>query len=725
MQLTFVIGVNLLLAWLAFLAETRFILAPAPKELVFLLFFVNCILYGFARKNKHASQLCSISIFLLLAIQYVKYFTRWYVYEIPDILIYSFIDGEVIVNAYWTLALLPAIPAAFTMLRITNSAIEEGNFNIKDLPFWGVVGEEDLVICKSMTGKRIVVPGNDRYLNTLIGGSIGTGKSSRLLAPIIYQELREIQNSLAKGIPRGLTCLEPKGDLTDKIAEMCEDLGIPYVYINPLRDDTARFNPLEGDPMLVAEATRTVLRSIGGKQEAFFALAQEVAARNTILLLKYTRGNNLSLPDVSSALRVTDTLKSEVGKLEHIIKTMELENTRLLENIRRIKGDTETLAITQRQYEDNRLQISGRKGVVDYFNTEVFGKLQDKMFQFVLGLRLQFDDLAGNELLYKVIAPRLGEDGRLNYSSDVNLDDHLANGGVLLVNSASNSLGRVGDAFGGYVLQHLQGAVFRRPGDETTRPRHTTVIDEVPSFIGPAFERMLSNGRSYRNENIIALQTTAQLILDEKSTFRETIMNLCRNKIFYGGMDAEEAKYISAEMGESLQSENATTYNKSAAFKMPWLRQAVRETEKDKARFTYTNLMELERYHVVYKVVQNNVPQQPGIGITDLCEWDKARNKSGRTIEKKDVALQKRLGKSANIDRPLFLSRQTTETTETEAINENIEENQEPQAAPVVVEISEVEVSDILELSGRKSKKAAYVRLTDTEQKREEKDKDF
>ena len=41
-------------------------------------------------------------------------------------------------------------------------------------------------------------------------------------------------------------------------------------------------------------------------------------------------------------------------------------------------------------------------------------------------------------------------------------------------------------------------------------------------------------------------------------------MNLCRNKVFYGGMDAEEAKYVSAEMGEDLQIEKTVTYERSA-----------------------------------------------------------------------------------------------------------------------------------------------------------------
>jgi polyhydroxyalkanoate synthesis regulator phasin len=641
MALAAAIAINHALSWIAFLAQTRYILSPLPPILLLILFAAGLALLGLSVKQSGPSapavKLSAVSLFLVASTQYVSAVTGWYVREIPDLIIYSFVHGSDIVQAYWTLTMLPAIPALFFLMRAANDALEEQPLlkRLQDLPFLAKPGEEDLVLCKSLSGKPVIIPGRDRYLNTIVVGAIGTGKSTQLLAPVAWQELNAIKKSLKEGIPRGLTVLEPKGDLVDKIAEMCKDLEVPYVYINPLRDDTARFNPLDGDPVVVAEATRTVLRSVAGEQKDFFGMTQEIAARNTILLLKYTR-ENLSLPDVAKALRVPDTLTEEVTRLELIIKGLEAENARLLSSIRRLRGSTgsDQLAALQREYDKNRLQISVRQNIVDYFRAEVFSKLGDKMFQFVLGLRLQLDDLAGNEFLFRVIAPRVDEHGNLDHSTDINLDDHLAKGGVLLVNSGSNALGNAGDMFGGYVMQHLQGAVFRRPGDETTRPRHTTLVDEVQLFIGTDYERMLSNGRSYRNENIIALQTTSQLMRVKQSAFRETIMNLCRNKVFFGGMNAEEAKYLAAELGSSIQAEEAVTVQKTVAFKLKWLRQSTRIDQKEKFRFTPTELMELSKFHVVYKTVKDNSPQPPGLGRTDLCAWDKQHGRASFLAKK-------------------------------------------------------------------------------------------
>lgn len=490
-------------------------------------------------------------------------------------------------------------------------------------------GESLYLFRDKKTGKQVAIPPTDRYLNTIIIGPIGSGKSSRMLAPIIWQELCAIKKSLDAGVPRGITILEPKGDLVEKTAKMCRDLDLPYVYIDPLAINTGKFNPLEGDPMLVAEATRTVLRSLAGRQEAFFALSQEIAARNTILLLKYIRGDNVSLPDVSQALRDPSSLKKEINSLKSEIAKLSVDTRRLQEDMAALDSESPRINTYRFLIEKNYAINSVRQNVVDYFENEVFGTLKEKTYQFVTGLRLQFDDLAGNELLFRVISPRIDVDGNPDYASDISLDRHLQNGGVLLVNTASNNLGRVGDAFGRYVLQHLQGAVFRRPGNEDTRPRHTTIIDELSLYVAPDFERMLSNGRSYRNENIVALQSTSQLILDERKAFRETIMNLCRNKIFFGGMDGEDAKYISRELGDSPSIQKTYTYGSGFLARIMG-HEKVSESERDQSRFAPTALMELPPYHVAYKIVCDNRPQPPSIGVTDLCPWDKLQSASRR-----------------------------------------------------------------------------------------------
>jgi hypothetical protein len=177
--------------------------------------------------------------------------------------------------------LLPLIVIAAIVLMVLTQA-QKGKADYK--PVINPVKEKgplDVEICKA-DGKPIIIKHRDRYLHTMVIGTIGTGKSSRVLKPMIEQDLEAI----AKKEKLGITVIEPKGDFADDVAAMCRSMKVPYIYINPLNPATPVFNPMAGEPEMVAEIMRTVLRSLFGRQEAFFRLNQEVAARNTALLVK-------------------------------------------------------------------------------------------------------------------------------------------------------------------------------------------------------------------------------------------------------------------------------------------------------------------------------------------------------------------------------------------------------------------------------------------------------
>ncbi|MGI9863060.1 hypothetical protein SDD30_16920 [Moorella naiadis] len=80
----------------------------------------------------------------------------------------------------------------------------------------------------------------------------------------------------------------------------------------------------------------------------------------------------------------------------------------------------------------------------------------------------------------------------------INLDRHLEGDGVLVVNSAKERLGKLGDVFGQFVMRHLQSAVFRRHGNEMRRPYHVLYVDEFPRYVNSDFEGLFAIGRSFR-----------------------------------------------------------------------------------------------------------------------------------------------------------------------------------------------------------------------------------
>ncbi len=529
----------------------------------------------------------------------------------------------------------------------------------------------DLNLGKTKENMSFVIKEFDRFNHMLIVGPNGCGKTSKIIKPGVWQDMVDIKKRRleyeikikeikykykdiiakinATQLPReekdtkiaaalskceeeiskinrydyirGLTLVEPKGDLAEEIAELCKELEIPYIYLNPLDPDTAKFNIMEGEPDTIAEANRTVLRNTFGKQEQFFALIQETTARNVILLLKKLKGDNLDLLDVSRALRSQATLKSYVDEYEKKFGTDDL---------------------------------------VAYYRSEIFGTLQDKFYQFAMGLRQQLEDLGQNKYLKNIL---LGK-------SSINLDKHLADGGILIVNTAMGELGNLGDTFGKFVIMHIQNAVFRRPGTEFTRPYHHLWIDEVPRYVNPDLERLLAIGRGFRCSVSMALQTPQQLVLEEKAVLKDIILTNCRNQVIFGGLAKDDAEYFEKALGTDTKQQKQFTYRYNKIAPIELLPNAYRTTKTEENRYRYTDIMELpisrESADVIIKYVRNGELQRPERVTAPLRQYKKPEEikklEEKATDEYWENWLKKREPKIKE-NKPSTLSAEVTEKT--------------------------------------------------------------
>jgi len=379
-------------------------------------------------------------------------------------------------------------------------------------------------------------------------GPTRCGKTATVLKPMIYQLL--IQKKRGKKL--GLSVIEPKGDLALDVKEYCEVMGVPYIYIDPESDDTHRFNVMEGDTDDVAEATVVVLQSLFGKQEAFFQIVQELSARNITRLLKELQGDDIDLLDILEVMRDSKLLEKKVKQLKHE------------------KGQTD---------------------LIDFFEHELLGSMAEKYQQFVLGLRSQLENITGNQMLRRIITGK----------SDINIDKHFEEGGVLIVNTSLGKLKRAGDAFGKFVIMHLQSGTFRRKGTERTRTPHFLIVDEYSRYINPDIELFLSIAASYRVAGIFATQSLAQLEVESGKisgrAMKQAIMTSCRNKIAFGGLSAKDAQEFAEEFGKNQIIMRQSTY-KNRILIPKLFPDSYRETESEEYRFHYTYLQDqMERFH--------------------------------------------------------------------------------------------------------------------------------
>lgn len=446
--------------------------------------------------------------------------------------------------------------------------------------------------------------GDDPFTHLLCVGPTRCGKSATILAPMMYQLL--LQKKRGKKV--GFSLIEPKGDLVRDVKEYCDVMEIPYVYIDPESPDSQRFNVLEGDTEDVAEATVAVLQSLFGKQEVFFQTVQESSTRNVTKLLKELKGDDLDLMDLLETLRDERLLEKRVQELK-------------------IKNPSSEL--------------------LPFFENELLGSLKDQYRKLVIGLRSQVENITSNQKLRRIITGK----------SDINLDKHLEEGGVLLVNTSLGKLKTSGDAFGKFVIMHLQSATFRREGTERTRIPHFLIADEYSRYINPDVEIFLSIAASFRVAGIFATQSLAQLEVESGKisgrAMKQAILTNCRNKIAFCGLSAEDAKEFADEFGKDRVIMRQSTY-KNRILLPRFFPDNYRDTEIEEYRYHYSYLQDaMKRFHFLCRIMKDGTPQRPFEGVgqfvprnwKELREWEDPKDNS---LSKKVIdffSLQKKKAK--------------------------------------------------------------------------------
>ncbi|QKY71635.1 type IV secretory system conjugative DNA transfer family protein [Lentibacillus sp. CBA3610] len=428
----------------------------------------------------------------------------------------------------------------------------------------------------------IVWKGKDMFTHMLVVGATRSGKTASVLEPMIYQLLMQKK----QGKKLGLSVVEPKGEFAEKVKEFCDEMAIPYIYIDPTSPDTDKFNPMEGNVEDVVEGTVIVLRGLFGKQDAFFANVQELAARNVTRLLKELKGDDVDLMEVLETLRDLELLQKRTSELR---------------------------------------QRDGETDLVHSIEHELLGSMAEKYKQFVIGLRAQLENITSNELLKNIMSGK----------SDLEVDEHFANDGVLIVNTALGTLKKAGDAFGQFLIMHLQNGTFRRPGTEDTRTPHFMVIDEYKRYINPQVEIFLSLAASYKVSSVLASQSLGQLEVEagdiSPRAMKQAIMTNCRNKLCFNGIGYQDAREFADEFGKDKIMLRQSTY-KHRIFMPNLFPHSYRDTESEEYRFDPTDIMDnLPKYSFIHKVMYEAAMQKPSLARGNLVPADWKEKKAWET----------------------------------------------------------------------------------------------
>lgn len=428
--------------------------------------------------------------------------------------------------------------------------------------------------------KPVILPLKDRYLHMLIIGPTGSGKTSQSVIPMINRDMTNPDI--------GITVLEPKGDLAEKIFAMAKYYNREVLYFNPILPDCPYFNPLFGVETDVIENMATTFKMLNPDSSQFFLDMNENTIRKALKILKRLKGDDATLLDL-------DTLLNNTGG----------EGRKMVMSFSKLQPATPSIArensdIASWFLSDYYSGLSGERGAT-------------KTFEHCSGLRSQVAKLTSNEYLRRVLNPPEGKS-----AEGINFDDALERGTVITMATAQGKLRDLGRYLGYFIILQLQASVFRRPGNENTRKGNMLYIDEFQVYTTPGFADMLTQGRSYRVASHLATQARDQIAMGggkDGKGFVTVVDANARNKIVYPG-SFSDAEFYSKQFGEIVEMETKQTkaYGTIAGSKGLFADKISESTsEVKKVRFTSTDIVFRPFGEITYCIIKNNSIQPPGV----------------------------------------------------------------------------------------------------------------
>lgn len=515
--------------------------------------------------------------------------------------------GGMYENMAGTAFFLSAILNIFVVFAVVIYARDESRketlLSLKDMSIDKLKGSSDeeastevpdIVLCKDAdTGKNVIWPHHDRYVHALILGPTGSGKTSQSIIPMIYQDMQKDNI--------GITVLEPKGDLAEKVWAMAKYFDKPIIYFNPMLKNCPYFNPLFGKEEDVIENMTTSFKMLAPDSSQFFLDQNENLLRNALKVLKRLEKTN---PSKYAANFIT--LSRFVQDINGEGRQMVIEFSRIVCEEEIMKENADIAAYFLNDYFTGASGSSGRG---------------TKTYEHTSGVRTQIQKLISNKYLRKVLNPP-------PMVNDIDFEEHLAKGGVIAMATAQGDLRELGKTLGLFLILQFQAGVFRRPAPEKSRMPHMFYIDEFQEFANPSMGILLTQGRSYRVGCHLATQAREQIALGpDGRSFLSLVSANARSVIVYPGIESNDAEYFSRQFGEIEEEVEKEVRTKKPfdPFKgsFSYDRDVTIRTEKlKKTRFSPSDIRFRPFKEITYCIVSKNTLQPPGVGKIEFIPKD-------------------------------------------------------------------------------------------------------
>lgn len=375
----------------------------------------------------------------------------------------------------------------------------------------------DITLCYDRnTLQPVMIPEDDRFLNMLIMGPTGTGKSSQVILPMIYQDL--INGSC------GITVIDPKEDLAEAVYEVAKQFDRHVLYLDPADENCPRINPFDGTEDTVTKKMLKIFSPSfmisSNEEKRDLDVCRNLITKSIKLLKEYPDicGNNLNIVTYSNFI---------CNKYNE----SRMKITKMLEQLR-----------------INRLNLELTE-ICEWFLYEYFEPTKD-VYDRCASVRIKVDEMATNKFLKRVMTPSNNSN-----VEKIDFDKHLLEKDIVIMNTKNTILGPLGKTFGEFIMLDFLNATFRRKhyarecGYTGPVPAHFLYIDEFATY-SPVLTDMFTQGRSFRVGTIIAVQNRTLLkMCGEEDTSAQSLLieSNARNLVLFPGLNGEDARYYSAQ----------------------------------------------------------------------------------------------------------------------------------------------------------------------------------
>lgn len=446
------------------------------------------------------------------------------------------------------------------------------------------------------TGKKVVYGEKCRYRSLLVCGSSGTGKTARIVEPMISQDIEKkfffkeaakelgftalktkiaslskpysneylnanfnlnmltptfgketifktfMQKMILSNSPSvvyrniGLTYLSPDNESIYKMIEICKNYGVQYTILDPLEPATSKgLNPfIYDDPNKIAVTISSTLNGIKTPDRENFSEDTVIQIlENLTILLK------LIYPKMHNGV---------LPNMEDLLK--------LLTNFDLVEKMCEILKHDEDFKDEYSMQIS-------FFEKNFYAGSRgfENMEKYAFYISGRLENLLRSSKIRSILC---------NRHNNIDFDEALKNGEFIFVCTRRGDSGRFAStAFGLFFILSMQNAVLRRPGTEKSRIPHYLYIDEFPDFVTKDTETIFTMYRKYCVGTTITAQSISMfgsngvtnvsigdVEKDNRTVgkFNSTVLSNCSSKVFTGGAaPIDELQWWQKEIGQWMQ----------------------------------------------------------------------------------------------------------------------------------------------------------------------------